>query len=75
MMGNHFHLLVKMLPGTDFSDKDVKQRFEHYYCLVYIGLNPVRAGIVEKPEDDRWNPIGYHVQTDNKDAFLSLDMD
>jgi hypothetical protein len=33
----------------------------------------VRAGIVEKPEDYRWNSIGYHVQTNNKDNFLSLD--
>lgn len=31
MMGNHFHLLVKMLPETDFSDKDVRKRFERYY--------------------------------------------
>jgi len=33
----------------------------------------VRAGIVEKPEDYRWNSIGCHVQTNNKDNFLSLD--
>ena len=42
-------------------------------CLAYIDLNPVRAGMVEKPEDYRWNSIGYHVQTNNKDGFLSLD--
>jgi len=137
MMGNHFYLLVKMLPETGFSDKDVKKRFELYYgkerrigegqipffrarwsnlsefvkevkqgftrfynsrhqrrgflwgdrfksvivengntlinCLAYIDLNPVRAGIVEKPEHYRWNSIGYHLQTDNQDDFLSLD--
>ena len=39
----------------------------------YIDLNPVRAGIVEKPEDYRWNSIGYHLQTNNADQFLSLD--
>ena len=136
-MGNHFHLLVKMLPETDFSDEDMKVRYERYYgkdrliadgqiptfrarwsslsefvkevklgftrfynrrhhrrgflwgdrfksvivekgetlinCLAYIDLNPVRAGIVEKPEDYRWNSIGYHVQSANKDDFLSLD--
>jgi len=136
-MGNHFHLLVKMLPETDFSDEDIKKRHERYYgeerffpegqvayfrtrwsslsefvkeiklgfsrfynrrhnrrgflwgdrfksvivengntlinCLAYIDLNPVRAGIVDKPEDYRWNSVGYHVQTGNKDAFLSLD--
>ncbi len=43
-------------------------------CLAYIDLNPVRAGIVEKPEDYRWSSLGYHVQTNNKDNFLSLDL-
>jgi hypothetical protein len=43
-------------------------------CLAYIDLNPVRAGIVERPEDYRWNSLGYHVQTENKDNFLSLDL-
>lgn len=33
---------------------------------MYIDLNLVRAGLVERPED-------YHVQTGNKDDFLSLD--
>ncbi|MBW2220699.1 MAG: hypothetical protein JRF40_14615 [Deltaproteobacteria bacterium] len=42
-------------------------------CLAYIDLNPVRAGIVEKPEDYRWCSLGYHVQFGNKDDFLSLD--
>jgi putative transposase len=42
-------------------------------CLAYIDLNPLRAGLVERPEKYRWNSIGYHVQTGNKDDFLSLD--
>jgi len=42
-------------------------------CLAYIDLNPLRAGLVERPEEYRWNSIGYHIQTGNKDAFLSLD--
>ncbi len=44
------------------------------HCLAYIDLNPVRAGIVEKPEQYRWCGLGYHVQGRNKDAFLSLDL-
>jgi putative transposase len=40
-------------------------------CLAYIDLNPVRAGIIEKPEDYRWNSLGYHLQTNNADGFLS----
>jgi hypothetical protein len=41
--------------------------------LAYIDLNPIRAGLVELPEDYRWCSLAYHVQTDNKDNFLSLD--
>ena len=138
IMGNHFHLLVKMKNPGDYSDdeimgmvrrhyqdnkrqvtdgqisfyreklsnlseyvKEIKQRFARYYnkqnnrsgyfwgdrfksvivedgdtlinCLAYIDLNPVRANMVEKPEDYRWSSIGYHVQTGNKDGFLSTD--
>jgi putative transposase len=36
-------------------------------------VNPLRAGLVERPEDYRWNSLGYHIQTGNKDNFLSLD--
>ncbi len=138
IMGNHFHLLVKMKTGEHFSDeevlkriklyyqdskrvitkgqipsfrakfanlseyvKDIKQRFSRYYnkkygrqgyfwgdrfksvlieegaallnCLAYIDLNPVRAGLVERPEDYRWCSLGYHVQNGNLDGFLSTD--
>ncbi|BBO81281.1 hypothetical protein DSCO28_18470 [Desulfosarcina ovata subsp. sediminis] len=137
IMGNHFHLLVKMIPDDEYSDdeiikryqgyygkenkptigqvpqlrvkwsslseyvKDIKQTFTRFYnkrhgrrgyfwgdrfksviveegetlinCLAYIDLNPVRAGIVERPEDYRWNSLGYHIQARNKDGFLSTD--
>ena len=138
LMGNHFHLLVKMIPEDRFSDEEVKERLELFYgekkaaledgqlpfireklsslsefvreikvnftrfynkrhgrrgyfwgdrfksvivekgetlinCLAYIDLNPVRAGIVERPEDYRWNSLGYHIQSNNKDGFLSTD--
>jgi putative transposase len=42
-------------------------------CLAYIDLNPLRAKIVEKPEEYRWSSIGYHLQTGNRDKFLSTD--
>jgi putative transposase len=42
-------------------------------CLAYIDLNPVRASIIEKPEDYRWNTLGYLLQTKNKDNFLTLE--
>ena len=40
-------------------------------CLAYINLNPLRAGMVEYPEQCRWNSLGYHIWTNNKDNFLS----
>jgi REP element-mobilizing transposase RayT len=40
--------------------------------LAYVDLNPVRAGIVKRPEAYRWCSLGYHVLTDNKDDVLSL---
>jgi hypothetical protein len=136
-MGNHFHLLVKMIPDYRFTDEEIQKRFEKYYgdnrdfaegqipylrqklsslsefmreikvsfsryynrrhnrrgyfwgdrfksvivdkgetlinCLAYIDLNPLRAGLVDRPEDYRWNSLGYHLQTENKDQFLSTD--
>jgi len=137
LMGNHFHLLLKMIPENRFADEQIQKRFESYYgdsreftngqipylrqklsnlsefvreikvgfaryynrrhnrrgyfwgdrfksvivdkgetlvnCLAYIDLNPLRAGLVERPEDYRWNSLGYHFQTQNKDQFLSTD--
>jgi len=137
LMGNHFHLLVKMIPENNFTDEEIQNRFEAFYgdsrefaeshlpywreklsslsefmreikvgfaryynrrhnrrgyfwgdrfksvivdkgetlvnCLAYIDLNPLRAGLVDRPEDYRWNSLGYHLQTQNKDQFLSTD--
>jgi REP element-mobilizing transposase RayT len=139
VMGNHFHLLVRIHPESCYSDeeirerydrrygkekaaspgdchmrelgkrmadlseyiKEIKQNFSRYYnklhrkkgyfwserfksvivengetlinCLAYIELNPVRAGLVKRPEDYRWCSLGYHAQTRNKGRFLSLD--
>jgi len=42
-------------------------------CLAYIDLNPLRAGLVELPEQYRWNSLGYHIQTNNRENFLSTD--
>jgi putative transposase len=137
LMGNHFHILVKVLPEYKFSNEEIEKRFAKFYggerifadgmipslreklsnlsefvreikvgfaryynrrhhrrgyfwgdrfksvivekgetlinCLAYIDLNPLRAGLVERPEEYRWNSLGYHLQTANKDNFLSLD--
>ncbi len=41
--------------------------------ILFIRVNPLRAGLVERPEQYRWNSLGYHVQTNNRDNFLSTD--
>lgn len=137
IMGNHFHLMVRVYPDTHFSDaeilkrvkrfydkkrsvtkhqipfyrnklsslsefmKEIKQGFTRFYnkkhqrrgffwgqrfksviiednqallnCLAYIDLNPVRAAIIDQPENYRWCTLGYLVQTGNREDFLSLE--
>jgi len=38
-----------------------------YGFAVFNRVNPIRAGVVKKPEDYRWCSLGYHTQTGNKD--------
>ena len=59
--------------GERFKSVIVEKGETLVNCLAYIDLNPVRAGLVEKPDEYRWNSLGYHTQTDNKGNFLSLD--
>ena len=140
LMGNHFHLVVRIHPGEGYSDVEVKRRYSIYYqdddkreeplpgqiamfrhkweqlsefvkeikqtfsryynkrhnrcgffwsdrfksvlvedgetlinCLAYVDLNPIRAGLVERPDDYRWSSLAYHQQTGNKGNLLSLD--
>ncbi len=59
--------------GERFKSVIVEKGSTVINCLAYIDLNAVRAGIVRRPEDYRWCSVGYHVQTGNRDGFLSLD--
>jgi hypothetical protein len=34
----------------------------------------LRAGLVEKPEEYRWNSLGYHLQAGNKEAIDGMFM-
>ena len=135
IMGNHFHLVVRVHPGDGISDdevarryaimrggegacpvgeelerlrsklcslswyvKEIKQGFSRYFnkkygrkgflwgdrfkslmveegdtllnLLAYVDLNPVRAGIVETPEEYRWCSLGYYAQSGNRDKLL-----
>jgi len=59
--------------GERFKSVIVEKGETLINCLAYIDLNPIRAGIVDKPEDYRWSSLGYHIQTNNKHNFLSFD--
>jgi len=70
---NQRHNRRGTLWGERFKSVMVESGETLINCLAYIDLNPVRAAIVERPEDYRWSSLGYHIQTGNKDDFLSLD--
>jgi len=52
---------------------DLRRASTAKYWLLYVVLNPLRAGLVDRPEKYRWNSLGYHIQTENKERFLSTD--
>jgi len=60
--------------GDRFKSVIVQDGHTLVNCLAYIDLNPVRANMVQRPEDYRWSSLGYHVQTGNRADFLSLDL-
>ncbi|MDZ7762185.1 MAG: hypothetical protein U5L00_18270 [Desulfovermiculus sp.] len=43
-------------------------------CLAYIDLNPVRAGLVDRPEDYRWSSLGFRFRSSYKEQFLSWNL-
>ena len=57
--------------GDRFKGVTVEKGETLINCLAYVDLNPLRAGLVDRPEDYRWNSLGYYLQTENKDQFLS----
>jgi len=141
LMSNHFHLIVRMVPGEEISDEelegrfnvyynegkqrrnwrpyharadgeryrrrfsdlsrfvqDLKQRFSRWYnrktgneghvwsdrfrsvmleggrallaCMVYVELNSIRAGIVERPEDFRYCGLSHLVAGGRSGSWL-----
>ncbi|KXB09227.1 hypothetical protein AKJ60_00670 [candidate division MSBL1 archaeon SCGC-AAA385M11] len=37
-------------------------------------MNPVRAGLVDRPEDYRWSSLGYRFHSSYKEQFLSWNL-
>ena len=59
--------------GDRFKSLIVQNGRSLINLLAYVDLNPIRAGIVKRPELYRWCSLGYHVQTNNKGNLLSMD--
>ncbi len=59
--------------GDRFKSMIVEQGHTLVNLLAYVDLNPIRAGIVQRPEEYRWCSLGYHIQASNKDRLLSVD--
>lgn len=60
--------------GERFKSVLVEDGDTLLHVLAYVDLNPVRAGVVSRPEDYRWCSLGYHLQAGNTDNLLSLDL-
>ena len=59
--------------GERFKSVIVEEGKTLVNLLAYVDLNPIRAGIVERPEEYKWCSLGYHVQSGNKEDLLSVD--
>ncbi len=59
LMGNHFHLLVRMHPGENYSDEDIKKRFAVYY-------GKVRAKMLKNGQlphfREKWSSLSEYVK-------------
>ena len=47
LMGNHFHLLVKMFPEYKFTDEDLKKRYVRFYGDKIIGTGKLYSTTVD----------------------------
>jgi REP element-mobilizing transposase RayT len=59
--------------GDRFKSLIVQNGRSLVNLLAYVDLNPIRAGIVKRPEQYRWCSLGYHIQTGNRDGLLCVD--
>jgi len=48
--------------GSRFKGVIIYKGIAQLVCSTYIDLNPVRVGIVERPEDYRWSSMGLRVR-------------
>jgi REP element-mobilizing transposase RayT len=59
--------------GRRFHDQPVKNHEHLVAAAVYTVLNPVRAGVVDRPEEWRWSSYRATVGSETAPAFLDVD--
>ena len=58
IMGNHFHLLVRMNPGDRYTEEDIKRRYEIYYGGSSRGMIGERIGYYR----EKWSNLSEYVK-------------
>ena len=65
LMGNHFHLLVKMFPEYKFTDEDIRKRYAEFYgddrAFPYGQVPSLREKLSNLSEFVREIKVGYKV--------------
>jgi putative transposase len=76
-MDNHFHLLVKMLPESDFSDEEIVKRFQNHRGEEQVfpdGQMPFYrmklASLSEFVRDIKVNFARYYNRTHNRRGYF-----
>lgn len=60
--------------GDRFKSVIVEEGFPLINSLAYIDLNPVRARLVGKPEEYKWNTLGYLTQNGSENNLIRTDL-
>jgi REP element-mobilizing transposase RayT len=67
---NQKHLRLGCLWGSRFKGVIISHGNPQLACSSYIDLNPVRAGMVQRPEDYRWCTLGLMRQSPKTAKYL-----
>ena len=58
--------------GARFHSTLIKSDEQLYNTLIYLNLNPVKAGLVYDPKDWKWSSYNFYVNNPNKDNITEL---
>ena len=75
---------ARMAARSSFRDRDPKlylrllasfaQQRRHLFAAIrYVEHNPVRAGLMERPEDYRWSSAAAHLTGKDRSGVLDMD--